>query len=207
MRDADGHFWFVGRADDVIKSAGPLIAPFEVGSVLMEAPRRHRGRGPRQARPGRRRARQGLHQSQARLVAGEPLADEAMGPSGRFDSGICRPLSVRSLGSRTLPKVMGLSGYYAAGLGLEGQLCAKQGDVVAVSGCFAPVSASNPRLSEQSLPPRGTRSPIRPTFVTDANRLPGHVVPVSGVLPNPAIVRLKAGAGAPVMRPRHGAEP
>jgi acetyl-CoA synthetase len=37
-RDADGHFWFVGRADDVIKSAGHLIGPFEVESVLLEHP-------------------------------------------------------------------------------------------------------------------------------------------------------------------------
>ena len=36
MRDADGYFWFVGRGDDVIKSAGHLIGPFEVESVLME---------------------------------------------------------------------------------------------------------------------------------------------------------------------------
>ena len=35
-RDSDGYFWFVGRADDVIKSAGHLIGPFEVESVLME---------------------------------------------------------------------------------------------------------------------------------------------------------------------------
>jgi acetyl-CoA synthetase len=37
-RDADGWFWFVGRGDDVIKSAGHLIGPFEVESVLMEHP-------------------------------------------------------------------------------------------------------------------------------------------------------------------------
>jgi acetyl-CoA synthetase len=37
-RDADGTFWFVGRADDVIKSAGHLIGPFEVESALMEHP-------------------------------------------------------------------------------------------------------------------------------------------------------------------------
>lgn len=37
-RDADGYFWFVGRADDVIKSAGHLIGPFEVESVMMEHP-------------------------------------------------------------------------------------------------------------------------------------------------------------------------
>ena len=35
-RDEDGYFWFVGRADDVIKTAGHLIGPFEVESVLME---------------------------------------------------------------------------------------------------------------------------------------------------------------------------
>ena len=35
-RDADGYFWFVGRADDVIKSSGHLIGPFEVESALME---------------------------------------------------------------------------------------------------------------------------------------------------------------------------
>ena len=37
-RDAAGYYWFVGRADDVIKSAGHLIGPFEVESVLMEHP-------------------------------------------------------------------------------------------------------------------------------------------------------------------------
>jgi acetyl-CoA synthetase len=35
-RDADGWFWFTGRADDVIKSAGHLIGPFEVESALIE---------------------------------------------------------------------------------------------------------------------------------------------------------------------------
>ena len=37
-RDADGYYWFVGRADDVIKSAGHLVGPFEVESALMEHP-------------------------------------------------------------------------------------------------------------------------------------------------------------------------
>jgi acetyl-CoA synthetase len=37
-RDDEGYFWFVGRADDVIKSAGHLIGPFEVESALMEHP-------------------------------------------------------------------------------------------------------------------------------------------------------------------------
>ena len=38
MCDRDGYFWFVGRADDVIKSAGHLIGPFEVESALIEHP-------------------------------------------------------------------------------------------------------------------------------------------------------------------------
>ena len=38
MRDSDGYFWFVGRADDLIKSAGHLIGPFEVESALIEHP-------------------------------------------------------------------------------------------------------------------------------------------------------------------------
>jgi len=37
-KDKDGYFWFVGRADDVIKSMGHLIGPFEVESVLLEHP-------------------------------------------------------------------------------------------------------------------------------------------------------------------------
>jgi acetyl-CoA synthetase len=35
-RDKDGYYWFIGRADDVIKTSGHLIGPFEVESVLME---------------------------------------------------------------------------------------------------------------------------------------------------------------------------
>jgi acetyl-CoA synthetase len=38
MRDSDGYYWFVGRADDLIKSAGHLIGPFEVESALIEHP-------------------------------------------------------------------------------------------------------------------------------------------------------------------------
>ncbi len=37
-RDADGYYWFVGRGDDVIKTAGHLIGPFEVESALNEHP-------------------------------------------------------------------------------------------------------------------------------------------------------------------------
>jgi acetyl-CoA synthetase/medium-chain acyl-CoA synthetase len=35
-RDADGYFWFIGRKDDVIKSSGYRIGPFEVESALLE---------------------------------------------------------------------------------------------------------------------------------------------------------------------------
>src|SRR6202008_3708490 len=37
-RDADGYFWFEGRADDVIKSAGYRIGPFEVGRAILHHP-------------------------------------------------------------------------------------------------------------------------------------------------------------------------
>jgi acetyl-CoA synthetase len=36
MRDEDGYYWFVGRADDLIKTSGHLIGPFEVESALIE---------------------------------------------------------------------------------------------------------------------------------------------------------------------------
>ncbi|MBI2575238.1 AMP-binding protein, partial [Candidatus Woesearchaeota archaeon] len=38
LMDADGYFWFVGRADDVIKTAGERVGPFEVESALIEHP-------------------------------------------------------------------------------------------------------------------------------------------------------------------------
>jgi acetyl-CoA synthetase len=37
-KDADGYFWFIGRADDLISSAGYRISPFEVESALLEHP-------------------------------------------------------------------------------------------------------------------------------------------------------------------------
>ncbi len=37
-RDADGYYWFTGRNDDVINTAGHLVSPFEVESVLLEVP-------------------------------------------------------------------------------------------------------------------------------------------------------------------------
>ena len=37
-RDADGYYWFVGRNDDLIKTSGYRVSPFEVESVLIEHP-------------------------------------------------------------------------------------------------------------------------------------------------------------------------
>ena len=37
-RDEDGFYWYVGRVDDVIKSSGYRIGPFEIDSVIMELP-------------------------------------------------------------------------------------------------------------------------------------------------------------------------
>lgn len=37
-KDEDGYFWFVGRADDIIKTSGHMVGPFEVESCLMEHP-------------------------------------------------------------------------------------------------------------------------------------------------------------------------
>lgn len=37
-RDKDGYYWFVGRADDIIKTSGHMVSPFEVESALMEHP-------------------------------------------------------------------------------------------------------------------------------------------------------------------------
>ncbi len=38
IRDADGYYWFTGRSDDVINTAGHLVSPFEVESALLEIP-------------------------------------------------------------------------------------------------------------------------------------------------------------------------
>ena len=37
-KDEDGYFWYVGRVDDVIKSSGYRIGPFEIENVIMELP-------------------------------------------------------------------------------------------------------------------------------------------------------------------------
>ena len=86
-RDADGYFWFVGRADDVIKTSGHLIGPFEVESVLLEHPGGRRGGRDRRARPGRRRGRQGVRaarapaSSRARRCGARSVAPRAAGAS------------------------------------------------------------------------------------------------------------------------------
>jgi acetyl-CoA synthetase len=38
LRDRDGYFWFIGRGDDVIKTSGERVGPFEVESALVEHP-------------------------------------------------------------------------------------------------------------------------------------------------------------------------
>lgn len=38
LMDKDGYFWFVGRSDDIIKTAGERVGPFEVESILIEHP-------------------------------------------------------------------------------------------------------------------------------------------------------------------------
>jgi acetyl-CoA synthetase len=37
-KDSDGYFWFIGRADDIIKTSGHMVGPFEVESTLMRHP-------------------------------------------------------------------------------------------------------------------------------------------------------------------------
>jgi acetyl-CoA synthetase len=37
-KDIDGYFWFIGRADDIIKTSGHMVGPFEVESTLMRHP-------------------------------------------------------------------------------------------------------------------------------------------------------------------------
>jgi pyruvate dehydrogenase E1 component alpha subunit len=59
-RDADGYLWFLGRSDDVIKSAGHLIGPTEVEADPDRARGGGRSRRDRRARPGRRRGGQGV---------------------------------------------------------------------------------------------------------------------------------------------------
>ena len=68
-RDADGYFWFVGRADDVIKSVRPPHRPLRGGERAARAPGGGGGRRHRQARPGGGRGGEGLRLAQARARA------------------------------------------------------------------------------------------------------------------------------------------
>jgi acetyl-CoA synthetase len=79
MRDADGYFWFVGRADDVIKSAGHLIGPFEVESALMEHPAVAEAGVIGKPDPMAGEIVKAFISLKPGYVAGEPLARELLG--------------------------------------------------------------------------------------------------------------------------------
>ena len=79
MRDADGYFWFVGRADDVIKSAGHLIGPFEVESALMEHPAVAEAGVIGKPDPVAGELVKAFISLKPGYVAGEPLARELLG--------------------------------------------------------------------------------------------------------------------------------
>jgi len=79
MRDADGYFWFVGRADDVIKSAGHLIGPFEVESALMEHPAVAEAGVIGKPDPVAGNIVKAFISLKPGYVAGEPLARELLG--------------------------------------------------------------------------------------------------------------------------------
>ena len=66
-RDEWGYYWYVGRADDVIKSSGYRIGPFEVLYVYLLAPGGAGVRDNRSARPGARSGRQGHDSADPRL--------------------------------------------------------------------------------------------------------------------------------------------
>ena len=57
--DEDGYFWFLGRTDDLIKSSGYRIGPFEVESALVSHDAVIEGRRHRRARPRARHGREG----------------------------------------------------------------------------------------------------------------------------------------------------
>ena len=65
-QDEDGHFFFVGRNDDIITSSGYRIGPFDVESVVMEHLGSCRSGRDRQTRPGAHRNRQGGDRTEAR---------------------------------------------------------------------------------------------------------------------------------------------
>ena len=74
--DEDGYFWYVGRNDDVIKSSGYRIGPFEIESVLLQHERRARVRRDRRARPAPRQGRQGHRGARPGFTGTEALTRE-----------------------------------------------------------------------------------------------------------------------------------
>jgi acyl-coenzyme A synthetase/AMP-(fatty) acid ligase len=108
MRDGDAYFWFVGRADDVIKSAGHLIGPFEVESALMEHPAVAEAGVIGKPDPVAGEIVKAFISLKPGYVAGEPLARELLGharkPSARpwhqrrsLSAPVCRaPAAARS---------------------------------------------------------------------------------------------------------------
>jgi len=83
MHDADGYFWFVGRADDLIKSAGHLIGPFEVESALMEHPAVAEAGVIGKPDPVAGEIVKAFISLKPGYVAGEPLARELLGHARR----------------------------------------------------------------------------------------------------------------------------
>ena len=102
-RDADGYFWFVGRADDVIKIVRPPDRPVRGRERADGAPGGRRGGRDRQARPGGRRDRQGVRR--ARSPASRRARSCGASCSASRASGSARPSRPRrSRSSRDLPK-------------------------------------------------------------------------------------------------------
>ncbi len=81
-RDEDGYFWFIGRADDIIKTAGHMVGPFEVESALMGHPAVSEVGVIGKPDPVDRRAGQGLCSAQAGLRLHRRAAGRAAGVSG-----------------------------------------------------------------------------------------------------------------------------
>ena len=151
-RDADGYYWFVGRGDDVIKSAGHLIGPFEVESVAHGAPRRRRGRRDRRARPGRRRGRQGLRRAAARLRAVRGAAPRAhrLRPQAARRR---RRAAARSSSPTALPKTR--SGKIMRRLLQARELGLPEGDTLDAGG------GDGDRGARRQRPSRATREHVR----------------------------------------------
>ena len=79
VRDSDGYYWFIGRSDDVINTAGHPRRPVRGRVRPHRAPRGRRGRRHRQAGPHRDGGRQGVRLAQGRLRAERRTAPRADG--------------------------------------------------------------------------------------------------------------------------------